>query len=116
MELLGELVGRDGQRQRIRVTCEGPSESGRFRGLLSGLARMRERLAELLGAVDGKEAPEPAAAGGSLSASEGEEDEAEDEESNSHSKTYSAGPPAKRIKPLHFDDSLECSFGVKDLG
>uniref|UniRef100_A0A5F8H626 GON7 subunit of KEOPS complex n=1 Tax=Monodelphis domestica TaxID=13616 RepID=A0A5F8H626_MONDO len=107
MELLGEFVGRDGQQQRIRVTCEGPSESGRFQGLLSGLAQMREQVTELLKTVEGKEPQDAEVAG---------DDEAEDEENNTHSKTYSTGPPAKRIKPLNFDNSLECSFGVKNLG
>ncbi|XP_068942144.1 EKC/KEOPS complex subunit GON7 [Petaurus breviceps papuanus] len=118
MELLGEFVGRDGKQQRLRITCEGPSESGRFQGLLSGLAQMREQVTELLKTVEGKEAQDPAAARGSTSASasEGEDDEAEDEESNTHSKIYSSGPPAKRIKPLHFDNNLECSFGVKNFG
>ncbi|XP_043840122.1 EKC/KEOPS complex subunit GON7 [Dromiciops gliroides] len=116
MELLGEFVGRDGQQRRIQITCEGPSDSGRFQGLLSGLAQMREQVTELLKAVEGKETPDPAAAGGSTSASEGEDDEAEEEESNTHSKIYSSGPPTKRIKPLHFDNSLECSFGVKNFG
>ncbi|XP_027725800.1 EKC/KEOPS complex subunit GON7 [Vombatus ursinus] len=116
MELLGEFVGRDGKQQRLRITCEVPSESGRFQGLLSGLAQMREQVTELLKTVEGKEVQDPAAAGGSTSASEGEDDGAEDEESNTHSKIYSPGPPAKRIKPLHFDNSLESSFGVKNFG
>ncbi|XP_044518075.1 EKC/KEOPS complex subunit GON7 [Gracilinanus agilis] len=116
MELLGEFVGRDGQPHRIRVTCEGPSESSRFQGLLSGLAQMREQVTELLKTVEGKEPQDAEVAGGSTSGSEGEDDEAEDEESNTHNKTYSSGPPAKRIKPLNFDNSLECSFGIKNLG
>ncbi|XP_036591440.1 EKC/KEOPS complex subunit GON7 [Trichosurus vulpecula] len=116
MELLGEFVGRDGKRQRLRITCEGPSESGRFQGLLSGLAQMREQVTELLKTVEGKEARDPATAAGSTSASEGEDDEAEDEESNTHSKICSSGPPAKRIKPLNFDNSLDCNFGVKNFG
>ncbi|XP_020855941.1 EKC/KEOPS complex subunit GON7 isoform X2 [Phascolarctos cinereus] len=70
MELLGEFVGRDGKQQRLRITCEVPSESGRFQGLLSGLAQMREQVTELLKTVEGKEVRDPAAAGGSTAASE----------------------------------------------
>ncbi|KAM9069822.1 EKC/KEOPS complex subunit GON7 [Sarcophilus harrisii] len=116
MELLGEFVDRDGQQQRIRIACEGPSESSRFQGLLSGLAQMRERVTELLSTVEGKDEQDPAATGGSSSVSEGEDDEAEDEESNTHNKIYSSGPPAKRIKPIHFDSNLECNCGAKNFG
>ncbi|XP_044523325.1 EKC/KEOPS complex subunit GON7-like [Gracilinanus agilis] len=116
MELLGEFVERDSQPHWIRVIWEGPSESGRFQGLLSGLAQMREQVTELLKTVEGKEPQDAEVAGGFTSGPEGEDDEAEDEESNIHNKTYSSGPPAKRIKPLNFDNSLECSFGIKNLG
>lgn len=49
MEVLGEYVGLDGRPQQLRVTCEAPDDADPFQGLLSGVARMRELVAELLG-------------------------------------------------------------------
>lgn len=46
MELRAELTGRDGQKRPLRVRCE---PDGELRGLLSGLAQLREQVAALLG-------------------------------------------------------------------
>ncbi|XP_037687950.1 EKC/KEOPS complex subunit GON7 isoform X5 [Choloepus didactylus] len=62
MELSAEYVGRDGKRQRLRVSCEVPGDPDPFHGLLSGVAQMRERVAELLGPLVQKEAQDRVAA------------------------------------------------------
>lgn len=46
MELRGELTGRDGSKRQLRVSCQ---PQGELRGLLSGLALLREQVAALLG-------------------------------------------------------------------
>ncbi|XP_053232345.1 EKC/KEOPS complex subunit GON7 isoform X2 [Podarcis raffonei] len=46
MELRAELTGRDGLKRPLRVRCEPPGE---LRGLLSGLAQLREQVSALLG-------------------------------------------------------------------
>lgn len=62
MELLGEYVGQDGQRQRLRVPCEAPGNADHFQGLLSGVARMKELVAELFGSPVQGEAQDRVAA------------------------------------------------------
>ncbi|XP_055411967.1 EKC/KEOPS complex subunit GON7 isoform X1 [Bubalus kerabau] len=47
MELLGEYVGLEGQRQQLRVPCEAPGVTDPFQSLLSGVAQMRELVTEL---------------------------------------------------------------------
>nr|XP_042091327.1 EKC/KEOPS complex subunit GON7 isoform X2 [Ovis aries] len=49
MELLGEYVGLEGQRQQLRVPCEAPGVTDPFQSLLSGVAQMRELVTELFG-------------------------------------------------------------------
>ena len=44
MELLGEYVGLEGQRQQLRVPCEAPGVTDPFQSLLSGVAQMRDVL------------------------------------------------------------------------
>lgn len=65
MEILGEYVGLDGQRHQLRVSCEAPDDADPLQGLLSGVARMRELVAELLDPQVQREAQDtPAAAPG----------------------------------------------------
>lgn len=49
MELLGEYIGLEGQRQQLRVPCEAPGVTDPFQSLLSGVAQMRELVTELFG-------------------------------------------------------------------
>ncbi|KAM9203035.1 EKC/KEOPS complex subunit GON7 [Trichechus inunguis] len=98
MELLGEYVGRDGQRQRLQVSCEALGDADPFQGLLLGLAEMRERVAELLGALVQREAQDPVAVAGEEAMNGDDEDGAEDE-NNIDNRTNSDGPSAKRPKP-----------------
>lgn len=62
MEIWGEYVGLDGQRHQLRVSCETPDDADPFQGLLSGVARMREVVAELLDPQGQREARDRAAA------------------------------------------------------
>nr|KAF6287243.1 GON7 subunit of KEOPS complex [Pipistrellus kuhlii] len=63
MEISGEYVGRDGQRHQLRVPCEAPDDADPLQGLLSGVARMRELVAQLLDPQVQREAQDrPAAA------------------------------------------------------
>ncbi|XP_044789259.2 EKC/KEOPS complex subunit GON7 isoform X2 [Bubalus bubalis] len=56
MELLGEYVGLEGQRQQLRVPCEAPGVTDPFQSLLSGVAQMRELVTELFGSQVQREA------------------------------------------------------------
>uniref|UniRef100_A0A8C3WKQ7 GON7 subunit of KEOPS complex n=1 Tax=Catagonus wagneri TaxID=51154 RepID=A0A8C3WKQ7_9CETA len=98
MELLGEFVGQDGQRQQLRVPCEAPGNADHFQGLLSGVARMRELVAELFGSLVQGEAQDRVAAAPDEALDGDDEDDAEDE-NNSDNRTNSDGPTAKRPKP-----------------
>ena len=49
MELLGEYIGLEGQRQQLRVPSEVPGITDPFQSLLSGVAQMRELVTELFG-------------------------------------------------------------------
>lgn len=62
MELLAEYVGQDGQRQQLRVPCEAPGVADSFQGLLSGVAKMRELVTNLLGSPVEREAQDRVAA------------------------------------------------------
>lgn len=62
MELLGEYVGLDGQRQQLRVSCEVPADADPYEALLSGVAQMRELVAELFGPLVEQEAQDRVAA------------------------------------------------------
>ncbi|XP_037687947.1 EKC/KEOPS complex subunit GON7 isoform X3 [Choloepus didactylus] len=98
MELSAEYVGRDGKRQRLRVSCEVPGDPDPFHGLLSGVAQMRERVAELLGPLVQKEAQDRVAAVRYGALDGGDEDD-EDNENIIDNRTNSDGPSAKRPKP-----------------
>ncbi|XP_070334035.1 EKC/KEOPS complex subunit GON7 isoform X2 [Odocoileus virginianus] len=62
MELLGEYIGLDGQRQQLRVPCEAPGVTDPFQSLLSGVAQMRELVTELFGSQVQQEAQDRVAA------------------------------------------------------
>ena len=49
MELLGERIGLEGQRQQLRVPCEAPGITDPFQSLLSCVAQMRELVTEFFG-------------------------------------------------------------------
>ncbi|KAG5215530.1 hypothetical protein JEQ12_001106 [Ovis aries] len=49
MELLGERIGLEGQRQQLQVPCEAPGITDPFQSLLSGVAQMRELVTEFFG-------------------------------------------------------------------
>ncbi|KAF6130226.1 GON7 subunit of KEOPS complex [Phyllostomus discolor] len=99
MEVLGEYVGLDGQRRQLRVPCEAPGDDADpFRGLLSGVAQMRELVAELLGPLEQREARSRVAVAPDEALDGDDEDDAEDE-NNIDNRTNSEGPSAKRPKP-----------------
>ncbi|XP_008593150.1 PREDICTED: uncharacterized protein C14orf142 homolog [Galeopterus variegatus] len=98
MELIGEYVGWDGQRQRLRVPCETPPEADRFQGLLSGVAQMRELVIELFDPLVQREAKDRVTAVPDAALDGDDEDDAEDE-NNIDNRTNSDGPTAKRPKP-----------------
>ncbi|XP_043345902.1 EKC/KEOPS complex subunit GON7 isoform X2 [Cervus elaphus] len=62
MELLGEYIGLEGQRQQLRVPCEAPGVTDPFQSLLSGVAQMRELVTELFGSQVQQEAQDRVAA------------------------------------------------------
>lgn len=62
MELLGEYVGPDGQRQQLRVSCDPLGDADPFQSLLSGIAQMRELVAEYFGPLAQREAQDRVAA------------------------------------------------------
>ncbi|XP_032479723.1 EKC/KEOPS complex subunit GON7 [Phocoena sinus] len=97
MELLAEYVGQDGQRQQLRVPCEAPGVADPFQGLLSGVAKMRELVTNLLGSPVQREAQDRVAAAPKKALDGDDEDDAEDE-NNVDNRTNSDGPSAKRPK------------------
>ncbi|XP_037357916.1 EKC/KEOPS complex subunit GON7 [Talpa occidentalis] len=97
MELLGEYIGQDGQRQELRVRCEAPGDADPFQGLLSGVAQMRELVAELFAPLAPPEAHGAAAAADQ--AVDGDDEDDGEDENNIDSRTNSDGPSAKRPKP-----------------
>ncbi|XP_019601016.2 EKC/KEOPS complex subunit GON7 isoform X1 [Rhinolophus sinicus] len=62
MELLGEYVGPEGQRRQLEVPCESPGDADPFQSLLSGVAQMRELVAEHFGPLVQREAQDRVAA------------------------------------------------------
>ncbi|CAD7688608.1 unnamed protein product [Nyctereutes procyonoides] len=98
MELLGEYVGLDGQQRLLRVPCEAPADADPFQGLLSGVAQMRELVAELFDPLVQQEAQDREAAAAEEAVDGDDEDDAEDE-NNIDNRTNSDGPSAKRPKP-----------------
>ncbi|XP_007127377.1 EKC/KEOPS complex subunit GON7 [Physeter macrocephalus] len=97
MELSAEYVGQEGQRQQLRVPCEAPGVADPFQGLLSGVAKMRELVTNLLGSPVQREAQEAQAAAPDEALDGDDEDDAEDE-NNVDNRTNSDGPSAKRPK------------------
>ncbi|XP_060021769.1 EKC/KEOPS complex subunit GON7 [Lagenorhynchus albirostris] len=97
MELLAEYVGQDGQRQQLRVPCEAPGVADPFQGLLSGVAKMRELVTNLLGSPVQREAQDRVTADPEKALDGDDEDDAEDE-NNVDNRTNSDGPSAKRPK------------------
>ncbi|XP_008109593.2 EKC/KEOPS complex subunit GON7 [Anolis carolinensis] len=93
MELRAELTGRGGEKRPLRVPCEPPGE---LRGLLGGLARLREEVSALLSPLVEQESR---AGGGDPAEDAGDEDEDEDEEENHvNANPCPDGPPLKRTK------------------
>ncbi|XP_038601980.1 EKC/KEOPS complex subunit GON7 [Tachyglossus aculeatus] len=119
-ELVGRLVGRDGRRREVRVSC-GPAAGAAPVGLAAvraGLPRLKERVAALLAdLIMAAAAPgdPPGPHGDGEEEEEEEEEEDQDEENNTEIKTYSDGPAAKRGPPtdafLHSEqESTEASL------
>ncbi|KAJ1064144.1 hypothetical protein K5549_014558 [Capra hircus] len=94
MELLGEYIGLEGQRQQLRVPSEVPGITDPFQSLLSGVAQMRELVTELFGSQVQPEAQD----WGTAAPDEALDDDSEDE-NNTDNRTNSDGPSAKRQKP-----------------
>ncbi|XP_007454786.1 PREDICTED: uncharacterized protein C14orf142 homolog [Lipotes vexillifer] len=97
MELSAEYVGQEGQRQQLRVPCEVPGVADPFQGLLSGVAKMRELVTNLLGSPVQREAQDRVAVAPDKALDGDDEDDAEDE-NNIDNRTNSYGPSAKRPK------------------
>ncbi|ELV12150.1 EKC/KEOPS complex subunit GON7 [Tupaia chinensis] len=96
MELLGEYVGRDGQRQRLRVPCEAPGNADRFQVLL--LAQMKDLIPDFFDPLVRREAQDRVAAPPDEASDGHDEDDAEDEKYIGNTPN-SDGPSAKRPKP-----------------
>ncbi|XP_076994261.1 EKC/KEOPS complex subunit GON7 [Tamandua tetradactyla] len=82
--------------RRLRVSCETPGGPDPFQGLLSGVAQLREWVAELFDPLVQREARVAAARDGAL---DGDDEDDEDDENNVDNRTNSGGPSAKRPKP-----------------
>ncbi|XP_058511393.1 EKC/KEOPS complex subunit GON7 isoform X1 [Ochotona princeps] len=64
MELVAEYVGEDGQQRRLQVPCAADADNAdALEGLLTGVARMKELVTELLGPPGPREAHDQPAAG-----------------------------------------------------
>ncbi|XP_053457889.1 EKC/KEOPS complex subunit GON7 [Nycticebus coucang] len=98
MELLGEYVGQDGRQQRLKVSCEAPGDVDPFRGLLSGVAQMRELVTELFAPLVQQESRHQRATAPDQLLEGDDEDDTEDE-NNIDNRPNSDGPSAKRPKP-----------------
>ncbi|XP_017713412.1 PREDICTED: uncharacterized protein C14orf142 homolog [Rhinopithecus bieti] len=98
MELLGEYIGQEGKPQKLRVSCEAPGDGDPFRGLLSGVAQMKELVTELFGPLVQAEVQHRVAAAPDEALDGDDEDDAEDE-NNIDNRTNFDGPSAKRPKP-----------------
>uniref|UniRef100_A0A671E8E9 GON7 subunit of KEOPS complex n=2 Tax=Rhinolophus ferrumequinum TaxID=59479 RepID=A0A671E8E9_RHIFE len=99
MELLGEYVGPDGQRQQLEVPCESPGDADPFQSLLSGVAQMRELVAEHFGPLVQREAQDRVAAAPDEALDGDDDDDDAEDENNTDNRTNSEGPSAKRPKP-----------------
>ncbi|XP_016067984.1 PREDICTED: uncharacterized protein C14orf142 homolog [Miniopterus natalensis] len=98
MEISGEYIALGGQPRQLRVPCEALGNADPFQGLLSGVARMRELVAELLDPQVQREAQDGAAAAPD-EALNGDDEDDEEDENNIDNRTNSDGPSAKRPKP-----------------
>ncbi|XP_006869783.1 PREDICTED: uncharacterized protein C14orf142 homolog [Chrysochloris asiatica] len=98
-ELLAEFVRRDGQRHHLRVSCEAPNHADPPQGLLSGVAQLRERLAELFSSLVQQEAQDPVAVAAGGEALNGDAEDDTEDENNPDNRINSDGPSAKRPKP-----------------
>lgn len=101
MELLGEYVGPEGQRRQLEVPCESPGDADPFQSLLSGVAQMRELVAEHFGPLVQREAQDRVAAAPdeALDGDDDDDDDDAEDENNTDNRTNSEGPSAKRPKP-----------------
>nr|XP_056708047.1 EKC/KEOPS complex subunit GON7 [Euleptes europaea] len=96
MELRGELTGRDGLKQPLRVCCQ---PQGELRGLLSGLVQLREQVSALLGPLVQQESGGGGDRAGAGDEEEDTDEQDEDEEENHvNAKECPDGPPLKRTK------------------
>ncbi|XP_061467994.1 EKC/KEOPS complex subunit GON7 isoform X2 [Rhineura floridana] len=91
MELRAELTNRDGLKRPLRVRCE---PQGELRGLISGLAQLREQVSALLGPLVQQES----GAGDQPGPESDEDEQDEDDENHVNAKACSDGPPLKRAK------------------
>ncbi|KAM5272768.1 EKC/KEOPS complex subunit GON7 [Ctenodactylus gundi] len=98
MELLGEYVGRDGEKQRLRVVCDTSGDVDPLQSLLSGVAQMKQLVAEFFDPLVQREAKDRMAVPTDETLDGNYEDDAEDE-NNIDKRTNSGGPSAKRPKP-----------------
>ncbi|XP_055274392.1 EKC/KEOPS complex subunit GON7 isoform X1 [Moschus berezovskii] len=97
MELLGEYIGLEGQRQQLRVPCEAPGVTDPFQSLLSGVAQMRDLVTELFDSQVQQKAQDRVTAAPDEALDGDDEDDSEDE-NNTDNRTNSDGPSAKRQK------------------
>ncbi|XP_055989499.1 EKC/KEOPS complex subunit GON7 isoform X2 [Sorex fumeus] len=94
MDVSGNYTGQDGQQQELRATFLGPGNGDPYRRLLTGMARMREMVNELLEAVQN-----PIEASDSEEEEEASDEEEEEEENNTAANNgNSEEPSAKRFK------------------
>ncbi|XP_048218085.1 EKC/KEOPS complex subunit GON7 [Perognathus longimembris pacificus] len=98
MELVGEYVGPDGEPRPLRVSCETSGDADPLQSLLSGVAQMKELVAEFFGSLGQREAPGRVGATPDDALDGDDEDDAEDE-NNIVKRSNSDGPSAKRSKP-----------------
>uniref|UniRef100_A0A0P6JMH0 EKC/KEOPS complex subunit GON7 n=1 Tax=Heterocephalus glaber TaxID=10181 RepID=A0A0P6JMH0_HETGA len=98
MELVGEYVGRDGERRQLRVVCEASDDADPLQKLLSGVAQMKELIPKFFEPLVQREAKGRVTADPDETLEGNDEDDAEDE-NNIDKRTNSEGPSAKRPKP-----------------
>ncbi|XP_054987542.1 EKC/KEOPS complex subunit GON7 [Sorex araneus] len=93
-DVSGNYTGQDGQQQELRPTFMGPGNGDPYRRLLTGMARMREMVNELLEAVQNPIEPSD-----SEEASDGDDEEEQEDENNTAANNgNSEEPSAKRFK------------------
>ncbi|XP_007942698.1 EKC/KEOPS complex subunit GON7 [Orycteropus afer afer] len=101
MELFAEFVWQDGKRQQLRVSCEAPGGAAPYQGLLVGLAKMRQKVDELLSPMIQREMQDQiAAAAEEALDGDGDDDDDDAEDENSiDNRANSDEPSAKRPEP-----------------